>query len=161
MLQLVGKNLKITNLDQCKDDYHGADELYILPLIADGKDAYRVAPLPRSPGFAGAASRAGRPRIYPVTPETTAEAGSNAEAKGGRAIAVSAVAVYRKLVNSNNNQLKAPSIISPIPMSEIKEAQEIDRGRAREVRIPRRPAYTPMIGGKRRPPSDPIENMAP
>ncbi len=67
---LVGKNLKITNLDQCKDDYHGADQQYILPLIADGKDAYRVAPLPRSPGFAGTASRAGRPRIYPVTPET-------------------------------------------------------------------------------------------
>jgi hypothetical protein len=67
---LVGKSIKVTNLDQCKSDYRGADELYILPLIADGKDTYRVAPLPRSPGFAGSASRAGRPRIYPVTPET-------------------------------------------------------------------------------------------
>lgn len=68
--ELVGKKIKITNLDQCKDDWQGAETLYILPLVADGKDMYRVAPLPRSPGFAGPGSKAGRPRIYPVTPET-------------------------------------------------------------------------------------------
>jgi hypothetical protein len=68
--KLVGKKIKVTNLDQCKDDWQGSEYLYILPLVADGKDAYRVAPLPRSPGFAGPGSRAGRPRIYPVTEET-------------------------------------------------------------------------------------------
>jgi hypothetical protein len=68
--KLVGKKVRVTNLDQCKDDWHGADELYILPLMPDGKDTYRVAPLPRSPGFGGATSRAGRPRIYPLTPQT-------------------------------------------------------------------------------------------
>jgi hypothetical protein len=44
--------------------------LYIVPLIPDGKDTYRVAPLPRSPGFLGPSGRTGRPRIYPVTPQT-------------------------------------------------------------------------------------------
>lgn len=68
--KLVGKKLKIANLGECKDDWQGADTLYILPLIPDGKDAYRVAPLPRSPGFAGPGSKAGRPHIYPATPET-------------------------------------------------------------------------------------------
>jgi hypothetical protein len=38
--------------------------LYILPLVAVGKD-YEVAPLPPSPGF-----NAGQPRIYPLTPHT-------------------------------------------------------------------------------------------
>jgi hypothetical protein len=68
--KLVGKKLKITNLAECKDDWQGTDKLYILPLIPDGKDAYRVAPLPRSPGFAGPDGKAGRPHIYPVTPDT-------------------------------------------------------------------------------------------
>lgn len=68
--KLVGKKIKVTNLDQCKDDWQGSEYLYILPLVADGKDAYRVAPLPRSPGFAGPGSKAGRPHIYPVTEET-------------------------------------------------------------------------------------------
>jgi hypothetical protein len=70
---LVGKQLKVTNLEKCKNDFRGADDLYILPLIPDGKDAYRVAPLPRSPGFAGGTGEAGRPRIYPVTRETRLE----------------------------------------------------------------------------------------
>ncbi len=68
--KLVGKKIRVTNLDQCKEDWQGADALYILPLITDGKDAYRVAPLPRSPGFGGSGSRAARPRIYPLTPQT-------------------------------------------------------------------------------------------
>ena len=69
--KLIGKKLKITNLAECKEDVHGAETLYILALVPDGKDAYRVAPLPRSPGFvAGPGSKAARPRIYPVTPET-------------------------------------------------------------------------------------------
>ncbi len=68
--KLVDKKIRVTNLDQCKEDWQGADALYILPLIPDGKDTYRVAPLPRSPGFGGASSKAGRPRIYPVTPQT-------------------------------------------------------------------------------------------
>ena len=68
--KLVGKKLRITNLDQCKDDWHGTETRYILPLTPDGKDAYRVVLLPRSPTFAGGAGKAGRPHIYPATPQT-------------------------------------------------------------------------------------------
>ncbi|CAN5246377.1 hypothetical protein BH10PLA2_BH10PLA2_17780 [soil metagenome] len=68
--RLKDQKLKVTNLSDCKDDWRDADALYILPLMPDGKDTYRIAPLPRSPGFVGAGTRAGRPRIYPVTPET-------------------------------------------------------------------------------------------
>ena len=68
--KLVGKKLRVTNLNQCKDDWQGVETLYILPLAPDGKDAYHVVLLPRSPTFAGAAGKAGRPHIYPVTPQT-------------------------------------------------------------------------------------------
>lgn len=68
--KLVGKKIKVTNLDLCKEDWSGAEGLYILPLVPDGKESYRVAQLPRSPGFTGTGTKAGRPRIYPVTPET-------------------------------------------------------------------------------------------
>ena len=68
--KLVGKNIHVTNLDQCKEDWQAADALYILALVPDGKDAYRVAPLPRSPTFAGPGSRGRQATIYPVTPQT-------------------------------------------------------------------------------------------
>ena len=58
---LVGKNLIVTNLGHSKG-FTGPG-LYILPLI-HANDTYQVAPVPRSPGFDGASSRAAR--IYPA-----------------------------------------------------------------------------------------------
>jgi hypothetical protein len=63
--ELVGKMITVTNLAECKEDWNGPGE-YILPLLPQ-KDEYRVAPLPRSPGFPAYAAR---PRMYPATPDT-------------------------------------------------------------------------------------------
>jgi hypothetical protein len=67
--RLVNQEIAVTNLSECKDNWQGPGE-YILALLPAGMDQYRVAPLPRSPGFAGPMSKAGRPRIYPATPRT-------------------------------------------------------------------------------------------
>ena len=61
---LVGRTIAVTNLAECKEDWTGPGE-YILPLLPQGAN-YRVAPLPRSPGFPSYTSR---PRIYPATPD--------------------------------------------------------------------------------------------
>jgi hypothetical protein len=59
---LLGPVIDVANLDQCKGwDRPG---VYILPLVKDG-DHYRVATVPRSPGYEGASRR--YPRIYPAT----------------------------------------------------------------------------------------------
>jgi hypothetical protein len=76
--QLVGKELKVTNLADCRppgdrEKLHPdltADGAYVLALQEvepDGKD-YRVTVTPRSPGF-----RTGTPRIYPATKEVLAQ----------------------------------------------------------------------------------------
>jgi hypothetical protein len=62
---LVNKQITVANLAECRDDWKGPGE-YILPLLPQEK-AYRVAPLPRSPGFPAYLAR---PRIYPATPDT-------------------------------------------------------------------------------------------
>jgi hypothetical protein len=62
---LVGKTISVINLAESKEDWIGPGE-YILPLVTQGT-SYRVAPLPRSPGFPAYTAR---PRIYPATPET-------------------------------------------------------------------------------------------
>ena len=66
--KLKDKPIKITNLDQCRTTGM-AKEIYPAP-HGRRQDSFKVAPLPRSPGFAGGASRSGRPRIYPLTPQT-------------------------------------------------------------------------------------------
>ncbi len=48
------------------DGWSGPDR-YILPLIKEDDGTYRVAPIPRSPGFPG---RYDHPRIYRATPQT-------------------------------------------------------------------------------------------
>ncbi|MFL5245272.1 MAG: hypothetical protein ACJ8FY_24515, partial [Gemmataceae bacterium] len=62
------QQLTIKNLDEC-EGWKGPGE-YILPLVkvdAEGK-TYRVAEVPRSPG-----SKTLPPRIYKLTPETSAQ----------------------------------------------------------------------------------------
>jgi hypothetical protein len=61
---LVGKQLKVSHLSECREDWLGPGE-YILALMRLGEHGYQVVPLPRSPGFP-----AGRRRIYPATPQT-------------------------------------------------------------------------------------------
>jgi hypothetical protein len=61
---LKGKKIKVSRLPECRDDWLGPGE-YILPLASHGDQGYQVVPVPRSPGFPS-----GRPRIYPVTPQT-------------------------------------------------------------------------------------------
>jgi len=61
----TGKKIQVVNLAEARDDWTGPGE-YILPLVPLGEKKYEVAPIPRSPGFAGG----GRPRIYPRTEET-------------------------------------------------------------------------------------------
>jgi hypothetical protein len=65
--ELVGKTIRVANLAS-SFGYRGPGE-YILPLVrGEGADEYRVASLPRSPGFDSFASP---PHfIYPVTPLT-------------------------------------------------------------------------------------------
>jgi hypothetical protein len=63
-----GQQLTIKNLSEC-EGWKGPGE-YILPLVkadAEGK-TYRVAEVPRSPG-----SKTLPPRIYKLTPETSAQ----------------------------------------------------------------------------------------
>jgi hypothetical protein len=64
---LVGKTITVANLSSCFG-YRGPGE-YILPLVrGEGADEYRVAGLPRSPGFDSFASP---PHfIYPLMPMT-------------------------------------------------------------------------------------------
>jgi hypothetical protein len=71
---LVGRTITVKNLPDCtaESGWDGPGD-YILALQPDG-DQYRVAPIPRSPGypppsFPGAAGPA--PRIYRLTPETS------------------------------------------------------------------------------------------
>ncbi len=71
--KLAGARLTVTNLDRCAGWTTPGD--YILPLIPDGPGRYQVPPTPRSPGFEPDPSRnAGRPHIYPATPETLRQA---------------------------------------------------------------------------------------
>jgi hypothetical protein len=62
--KLVGKTITVEGLARCQGFDSPGD--YILPLTREGA-AYRVTPLPRSPGFLGSMAR---PRIYPVTRQT-------------------------------------------------------------------------------------------
>jgi len=62
--QLRDQEIHVTNLADC-EGWAGADR-YILPLVAQGPGEYRVAAVPRSPGYPGGQ----RPRIYPATPAT-------------------------------------------------------------------------------------------
>lgn len=61
-----GSKLEIGNLANLTrhEGWQGPGR-YILPLIKEGEKRYRLAPIPRSPGYGG-----GPPRIYLVTPET-------------------------------------------------------------------------------------------
>jgi hypothetical protein len=83
---LEGKEIKVTNLDQCKPlprpeqkaadvppDFQGPG-LYLLPLrkAGDGPD-YAVTPTPASPGYPPHGGRVGPPRIYPLLNERTKE----------------------------------------------------------------------------------------
>ena len=60
--QFESKKLPVSNLSECSG-WTGPGP-YILALTADGTP--RVTPTPPSPGYSGL----GRPRIYPLTPET-------------------------------------------------------------------------------------------
>jgi hypothetical protein len=87
---LEGKQITITNLDQCKalpradqhtdqkavevpPDYSGPGQ-YLLPLrkVGDGLD-YEVVPTPGSPGYPPNGLRLGPPRIYPLLSERVKE----------------------------------------------------------------------------------------
>ena len=61
--QLVGKQIEV--LDLAKSDGWVGPNTYILPLTRAGKETYRVAPIPRSPGF-----ERHQTRIYLATPQT-------------------------------------------------------------------------------------------
>src|SRR5262245_2068482 len=64
-----GVQFDVTNLAHLShhEGWQGPGE-YILPLVKDAEGKYRLAPIPRSPGFPGDA-----PRIYRITPETLAQ----------------------------------------------------------------------------------------
>jgi hypothetical protein len=64
---LEGKTIPVGNLAEV-DGWTGPGE-YILPLMTDWQGHYTVTGTPPSPGF----PRVGKPRIYPVTPETLAQ----------------------------------------------------------------------------------------
>ena len=83
---LEGKEITVTNLDQCKPlpradqkevevrpDYSGPGQ-YLLPLrkVGDGPD-YEVVPTPASPGYPPNGLRLGPPRIYPLLSERVKE----------------------------------------------------------------------------------------
>jgi len=61
---LVGKKINVSRLPECRDDWVAPGE-YILALMPLGETGYQVVRVPQSPGFPS-----GRPRIYPVTPQT-------------------------------------------------------------------------------------------
>jgi hypothetical protein len=63
--KLTGKAIKVVNLTEAREDWRGPGE-YIFPLVPSGEQKYEIAPIPRSPGYAGG----GRPHIYPLTEET-------------------------------------------------------------------------------------------
>jgi hypothetical protein len=65
---LVGKTIPVVNLEDCRG-WTGPGR-YLLPLMTSGKE-YRVAPIPRSPGY----PQPGRPVIYPWTPQVEAQLG--------------------------------------------------------------------------------------
>jgi hypothetical protein len=71
MNDLVGKRIKVVNLSGC-EGFTGPG-LYILPLVKDKGDEYKVAGIPLSPGFNPLSSK---PRIYPKSPETLRELNS-------------------------------------------------------------------------------------
>jgi hypothetical protein len=76
--ELKGKDIKITNLEDCRPPGDPdlvqrdlkADGEYLLALqdLSSGSEEYRVAPTPPSPGFDH-----GTPRIYPFTKEVAAQ----------------------------------------------------------------------------------------
>jgi hypothetical protein len=67
--KLVDKTITIANLAECKDSWAGPG-VYIVPIMTDWKNDYRVPPIPRSPGSPDPKTMAGRPRIYVDSPET-------------------------------------------------------------------------------------------
>jgi hypothetical protein len=86
--QLVGKNLKVTNLDQCRPlprdldsgepplDWTGPGSYLLLLRRSPDGSGYEVTPTPPSPGYPPSGlRRAGPPRIYPATPEARAQYG--------------------------------------------------------------------------------------
>ena len=66
--KLAGKTIHVTNLPHCAEKWIGAGR-YILPLVKEGT-AYRVAAIPRSPGYINPDLGTEESRIYPVTTQT-------------------------------------------------------------------------------------------
>jgi hypothetical protein len=64
--KMVGQTIEVSNLTEC-EGWKGPG-LYILALTTDWEKSFRVTPTPRSPGY-----EAGKPFIYPETPETLAQ----------------------------------------------------------------------------------------
>jgi hypothetical protein len=62
---LLGKTITITNLQECQG--YAGPGTYILALVPQGSDEWRVAGIPPSPGY----EREAAPRIYPLTHETS------------------------------------------------------------------------------------------
>jgi hypothetical protein len=92
---LKGRKVRVTNLPDCRPDWHGPGA-YLLPLLKTGEDSYQVAdatglpaearrehlekgrPVPSlSPGYDPVPDRQRKalrpPHIYPLTPETLAQ----------------------------------------------------------------------------------------
>jgi hypothetical protein len=91
---LQGKKVRVTNLPDCRPDWHGPGK-YLLPLLKTGADTYEVAdatglkaeekrehlekggPVPSlSPGYDPGPDRQRAlrpPHLYPLTPETLAQ----------------------------------------------------------------------------------------
>lgn len=66
---LEGRTITVANLSD-SEGWTGPG-VYILPLVADFKGRYEVAHTPPSPGFDPSPIHpAGRPHIYPLTPQT-------------------------------------------------------------------------------------------
>ena len=76
---LVGKEIKVTNLGECRRPGKSAPDLngpgpYVMPLQSipsSDKNTFKVAPLPPSPSER--TLQAGPPHVYPVTKETRAQ----------------------------------------------------------------------------------------
>jgi hypothetical protein len=68
-----GTTLRVANLPELGSGqgWQGPG-LYILPLVPSGQDEYAVPRTPPSPGF-DAGGPAGRPHIYPATPQTRSQ----------------------------------------------------------------------------------------
>jgi hypothetical protein len=75
-LDLQGKDIKVTNLSQCRAqdgdkalDWTGPGR-YLVPLFKIEGDSFSVVPIPPSPGYpANHPGSAGPPRIYPANPK--------------------------------------------------------------------------------------------